>query len=196
VIVHGVALGSEDLPLFKSCGSSLVWCPNSNLFTLGQTLSTEVLQSGIPVALGSDSALTAGGDLLDEIQTAAHYVNLSRVYDMVTSEAARILRLDAGQGIIREGGIADLLVVRSLHRVPAANLPGLYPELVFLKGKLKLVSASLAKELRLDNLPEFESIEIEGRGKWFVKGRVRSLLATTKAVLGENVCLADRRILT
>jgi cytosine/adenosine deaminase-related metal-dependent hydrolase len=195
VVVHGVALRSEDLPLFRSCGSSLVWCPSSNLFTLGQTLSTDVLHSAIPIALGSDSALTASGDLLDEVQTATHYVNLTKVYGMVTGEAARILRLDEGQGTIREGGVADLLVVRSADRSPAANLPRLYPELVFLRGKLKLISASLATELKMDNLPEFESIEVEDRGKWFVKGRVRSFLAATKAVLAENVCLAGRKII-
>ena len=195
VLVHGVAINSEDVDVLRSAGASLIWCPSSNLFTLGQTLSPEVLHSGVPIALGSDSALTAGGDLIDEIELASHYVNLGRVYGMVTGEAARILRLGEGQGMIQEGGFADLLVVHAQNSTPAAALAGLRPELVFLKGQLKLISASLASHLRLNDLPGFEPVEIEGRGKWLVEAKVRSFVAATQRVLGEDFCLAGRRVI-
>lgn len=195
VLVHGVALGSEELTFLKNCGASLVWCPTSNLFTLGQTLSAETLNSGIPIALGSDSALTARGDLRDEIECAVRYVDPARVYGMVTGAPARILRLTAGQGIIQEGSFADLLVVRAQGDSPASALSGLHPEMVFLKGRLKLISAALAADLGMNDLPEFEAIEIEGRGKWLVKASVRSSVALTESVLGTGAFLAGRRVI-
>jgi len=69
ILVHAVALGSRELRLAKQRGAALVWCPSSNLFLLGRTLNG-ALSSGIPIALGSDSAITAKGDLLDEIRVA------------------------------------------------------------------------------------------------------------------------------
>src|SRR5437764_2274279 len=38
VLVHGVAIRTEDLDLIRSRGTSLIWCPSSNLFTLGRTV--------------------------------------------------------------------------------------------------------------------------------------------------------------
>jgi cytosine/adenosine deaminase-related metal-dependent hydrolase len=70
VIVHGVALASQDWELVRQRGSGLVWCPSSNLFTLGKTLDLNSLPAGLEVALGNDSPLTAAGDLLDEIRFA------------------------------------------------------------------------------------------------------------------------------
>jgi cytosine/adenosine deaminase-related metal-dependent hydrolase len=70
VIVHGVALLSQDWELVRRRGARVVWCPSSNLFTLGKTLDLDLLPSGIEVALGNDSPLTAAGDLLDEMRFA------------------------------------------------------------------------------------------------------------------------------
>ncbi len=70
VIVHGVALVSQDWELVRQRGTRVVWCPSSNLFTLGKTLDVDSLPSGIEVVLGNDSPLTAAGDLLDEIRIA------------------------------------------------------------------------------------------------------------------------------
>ena len=74
VIVHGVALASQDWELVRQRGSRLVWCPSSNLFTLGKTLDLGSLPSGLEVALGNDSPLTAAGDLLDEIRFASDLI--------------------------------------------------------------------------------------------------------------------------
>ena len=70
VIVHGVALEAEDWKTLGERGVGLIWCPSSNLFTLGKTLDLDLLRSKTRVALGSDSPLTAQGDFLDEIHFA------------------------------------------------------------------------------------------------------------------------------
>src|SRR5438045_3135965 len=58
VLTHAVGLNKPGLTLARERGASVIWCPSSNLFLMGRTLSTGTLRSGIPVALGSDSALT------------------------------------------------------------------------------------------------------------------------------------------
>jgi cytosine/adenosine deaminase-related metal-dependent hydrolase len=195
VIVHGVALESEELRLVKRRSVSVVWCPSSNCFTLDRTLSSEVIQSNIPIALGSDSALTAAGDFVDELRFAHRYVDLSRLYRMATTEAARILRLNAGEGDICPGRVADLVVVKDEGQSPAEALLSLRPELILVNGRIKLFSPGMADRLKLWSLPGFEAIELEGRGRWFIECRVSVLLERAKRVLGEDFRLAGKKVI-
>ena len=61
ILVHAVGLDKAGLALARRRKASIVWCPSSNLFLLGRTLDAKVRGSGIEVALGSDSAVTAAG---------------------------------------------------------------------------------------------------------------------------------------
>lgn len=178
VIVHGVALDENGVALLKRRGASLVWCPTSNLFTLGRTLPGHVLESGIRVALGTDSALTGRGDLIDEIAAAVQILPPEQVYAMVTSTAARLLRLDSGEGAIAEGGVADLLIVRDRGRRPAEALAELRPEAVMVNGRMKLISAGLADRFAIEHL---RPLEVAGRGRFFVDCDTRALLAASGA---------------
>jgi hypothetical protein len=115
---------------------------------------------------------------------------------MVTTEAARVLHLTTGEGRIQDGGVADLVVVRANGDAPPSDLLGARPELVFLKGRLMLISDHAARELRLKDLEDYQPIEIEGRGKWLVKANIRWLTDTTKEILGERIYLSGRRVIT
>jgi len=202
VIVHGVALTKQDWELVRHRGARLVWCPSSNLFTLGKTLDLSLLPADLDVALGSDSPLTAAGDLLDEIRFAyelkdsrqippyqggqvpqarggclpgntppispgghppqahaclplqkgeslssATSLYPAQLYSMVTTCAARLMRLDQGEGTIVEGGIADLIAVKNTESSPAERLVQLAAvdiELVVVGGEVMLASTLLA----------------------------------------------------
>lgn len=189
VIVHAVA---ADMDLIRRRRASIVWCPSSNLFVLGQTLSTGSLRCGVPITLGTDSALTAQGDLADEI--AAARIAPEEAYAMVTERAARILRLSGGVGTIRHRGVADLIAVRDRGKTPAAALAGLSPELVFVGGELKLASPAVAARLPSSERDRLQPIELEGRGRFLVAADVQSLYADTAAVLGRDFRLAGRRV--
>ena len=68
VLVHAVGIDDGGWEVVRRSGASVVWCPRSNLFTLGRTLDPKQLEEkGIRLTIGTDSPLTAGGDLLDEI---------------------------------------------------------------------------------------------------------------------------------
>ena len=47
VLIHAVGFCANGWELIRQIGVSVIWCPRSNLFTLGRTLSQEVLASGI-----------------------------------------------------------------------------------------------------------------------------------------------------
>ena len=177
VLVHAVALSGRGLRLAKQRGAALIWCPSSNLFLLGRTLNG-ALSCGIPVALGSDSAVTAKGDLLDELRVARRYLPASRLYSMVTTDAARILRLPHGFGAIVPGGPADLIAIADGGKEPAESLlRARRPEWVIIGGKVKLTTHPS---------PRLHRLSVEGRGTVFVSATVPRLT---------DVRLAGRRVL-
>ncbi|HEY7392878.1 MAG TPA: amidohydrolase family protein, partial [Bryobacteraceae bacterium] len=192
-IVHGVALDGEGIALMRQRRSSLVWCPTSNCFTLGRTIAPDVFQSAIPVVLGTDSALTADGDMADELRAALRYTNASRLYEMVTERSAKVLRLPLGWGRIQEGGPADLLAVRDLGGSPADALAALDPELVLVGGRIRMIAPALTKRFNLHKL-RLEPIAIEGRGVRLVACNVRALMRAASAAIGGDIRLAGKRV--
>ena len=196
VLIHGVGIDCESLKLLQRRGVALVWCPSSNLFTLSQTVRCVVLRSGIPVGLGTDSALTCHDDLAGEINIArqASCLSAEEIYPMVTTQAASILQLRRGEGEIRERGIADLLVVADSGQNPAEALQDFCPSMVILGGKIQLVSKNMAGRIDPKLIRNFQRVELGGRGVWFVNMDISSLHAATEAVIGPDFRLAGRTV--
>ena len=163
VLVHGVGITCSDVPLLKGANTSLVWCPTSNHFTLNRSLDTGVLNSGIPVALGSDSAMTADGDLLDELRVAHRRVDAHRLYTMVTSEPARMLKLPVGFGQICQRWPSRLVSHARRGQTPAVTLLESYPELVIIGGRMQLVSSDFARLCPASILNSLQPFEVEGQ---------------------------------
>lgn len=196
VLVHAVALDGPGCDLIRTRRASIVWCPSSNRFTVGQTLKLNFLGSGVPIALGSDSSLTSMGDLIDEIAIARRSSGLGTdaLYEMVTRQAARILRLRNGEGGIRTGGVADLLIVRDRGQCPADSLLRLRPELVLARGVIQLISPRLARQLPASLRSSLHPIELGYRGRWLVNVDVRKLYDETTAILGGEIRLGGKRV--
>jgi cytosine/adenosine deaminase-related metal-dependent hydrolase len=187
VMAHAVAVVGSGLHLLKQRGASILWCPSSNLFLLKRTLNRSTLESGAPIAIATDSPLTAKGDLLDEIRVAHKSSGLaaSRIYDMVTETPARILKLPRRR--------ADWVAIRSSGRSPCeALLRASRPELVVVRGKLRLISAELARQARL---PRFERLHVEGRGEFLVDADIARLRKSAERFLGNTFRLGGKRVL-
>ena len=202
VLVHGVALGRRGLRLAREKGASLIWCPSSNLSILGQTLNRAVLDSGIRVALGTDSAMSGQGCLLEELRIArsARRVPASRLYGMVTRDAAEIMRLRLGEGSLSQGGVADLVVVRDRGGTPAATLPGLRAEeieMVMVGGEVKLSSPGMADRLPALVRRVLHPIVTEGRERRqaFLAVDVRRLCREVEMAMGQ-VVLSGKKMLS
>ncbi|HZQ52955.1 MAG TPA: amidohydrolase family protein [Bryobacteraceae bacterium] len=194
VIVHGVAFSREEIALMEKRKASLVWCPSSNLFTLGRTVDPQVFKSRIPIALGTDAAITAAGDMYDELSIASGMVSPARLYGMVTSEAAAVLKLPSTYGSIQNGASADLVVLRDIGASPADTLLRAHPEMVIAGGRIRLLSLDMATHLRLTGNPRLQPIDVENRGRYLLPLDVHALFQETKQVLGQEIRLAGKAV--
>lgn len=186
-IVHGVGLTARSLQLMRRRGSALVWCPTSNLNLFGRTVSRTVLRSGIPLALATDSALSSHADLLDELAVARRYVPASSLFELVTVQPARILRLPERR---------DWIAVRSTSPDPIAALCSGSVSLVVVGGRVRLISPELAKQLPPGRHRGFQPLAVEGRDPVLVDADVRNLVRTAKRHLGAVIRLAGKRVLS
>ncbi len=199
VLVHGLALDDEGVGLARERGASLIICPSSNSF-LFERLPDLSLLSGIEkIAIGSDSPLTAVGDLLDEVRFATCFNGIppSAAYQMVTTAPAAILRLEDAAGSIKEFGLGDLIAVRDTGQYPEDRMQTLSMtdiELVVIGGRVQLASEAIFKHLPTSAKHGLEPLSIDGTIRW-LRAPVRALLREAEAVLGSGeVRLASRRI--
>jgi cytosine/adenosine deaminase-related metal-dependent hydrolase len=196
VLIHAIGLDRSDLELIKARRSGIIWCPSSNLSIYGRTLAADALHSGVNIALGTDSAMTAQTDLIGEIAVARAASNLdaASLYEMVTTRAASLLRLRDGQGEIREGGVADLIAVRDRGQTPATALDSMTPELVMVAGAIRLITPRLLRRLGCGHVRPRHSVTLEDRGRWFTDIDIPSLHEETVGALGTDYRLAGRRV--
>jgi cytosine/adenosine deaminase-related metal-dependent hydrolase/ubiquinone/menaquinone biosynthesis C-methylase UbiE len=191
VLVHGLALDEAGAKLLNDRGAALVICPTSNNFLFHQTHKPEQCQSIHRLALGSDSPLTADGDLLDELRFAHHSCRLDtdQLFRMVTDQASRILRLRSGEGSLRVGSVADVFAVRHQRAGdPAKILASLSwrdVELVLLGGQVRLVSEELRTRLPLQLRQGLTPLQVEDKITW-LRGPVLPMLEAAEAILGEG----------
>ena len=172
VFIHAVGFREEGWRLIRKAGASIVWCPSSNLFTLGRTISGEVLASGVPIALGTDSSLTAEGDLLDELRIA-----LALGLGYSGRQTARTLRLPQQPN--------DWIAA------PAFGEP---PELVVIGDRIHLIGPRLARSLPARVCRELYPLGIETRPSVLVRWNVPRMIEDAAAYLGEDIRLAGRKV--
>lgn len=194
-IVHGTALGDPGFSLMAQNGMSLVWSPRSNVFLYGGgvdfTKTTDIplaLSKGINVALAPDWSMGGSQNLLDELRFAdmldnAAWGNLltpQMLTQMVTTNAAKALGLDAKIGSIEAGKKADLLVIGGDPCMPYDALLATTPVEVrlVLVGGVPLYGDAALKPLGPAN-PGCEDLDVCGAAK-FVCVAAPSLSPTDK----------------
>ena len=197
VLVHGLALDDAGVALMQARQASLIVCPSSNQFLFGMLPNMDLLGTIDHVALGSDSPITAAGDLLDEIRFAIDYCGITsdRAYRMVTETSATILRLKDGEGVLNLSGAADLIAVRdtggdAAERLHALSIPGI--ELVIVRGRVQLASETVWKLLPPQVKQGLEPLWIDGIVRW-LRAPVNELLRKAEAVLGQNEVRLGRK---
>jgi cytosine/adenosine deaminase-related metal-dependent hydrolase len=199
VIVHGLAIDDEGAALLGQRGTSLVVCPSSNQFLFGTVPDMRRFDRIGHVALGSDSPLTADGDLLDEIRFAMRCCGVSpqRAYRMATEGPAAILRLREGEGSIRVDGRADLIAVRHAGCDAAERLRTLTAvdvEFVMIGGRVQLASETIFRRLPAAVTRELEPLWVDGAVRW-LRAPITELLTRAEEILGVgNVKLGGKPI--
>jgi len=198
LLVHCVGMTQKQWERVARSGAGIVWCPSSNLYTLGQTLTSDRVSNFPNIALGTDSPLSAEGDLLDEIRLAHGQLGVPapNLYDLVTSQTARLLRLKRGEGDLQSGFKADLIVSCDRGLTPAETLVQLSwrdIDLVMENGRLTLLSASLAERVPYALRTGMESIFVDGVER-LVRVPVRQLWHETSMHLGRPPAIGGREI--
>jgi 5-methylthioadenosine/S-adenosylhomocysteine deaminase len=147
VVIHGSALGREQLGHMKDAGAKLVWSPQSNLRLYGETtLAADALDLGLTIGLGADWLPSGSQSLLHEMKVARRELlrqgadpPARRLVEMVTSDAARIAGLGDELGSLSPGRPADLVVLERRVDDPYENMldadPG-WVQLVMIDGDL------------------------------------------------------------
>ena len=199
VIVHGLAVDSEGADLMKNRDVSLVICPSSNQLLFGKLPSQEIFERIPQVALGSDSPLTAEGDLLDEVRFVIRMcgVEPALAWRMVTERAASVLQMQSGEGFLKPSAPADLVAIRDsggeaqdrLSTLSAADI-----ELVITGGQVMLASPGIVDRLPASYRAGLEPLWIEDSLRW-LRAPINWLLQQAESVLGQNeVRLGGRRV--
>jgi cytosine/adenosine deaminase-related metal-dependent hydrolase len=197
VLVHATAATEAQIQKIRKRNASVVWCPSSNLYTLGRTISADTLRPLRSTSLGTDSALTAAGDLVDELDVARGQCGLSasEAYVFVTVNPARALQLRRGEGCIRENGVADLLAVRDTGQTPADALTNLRPELVLKAGRVMLVSERFSRQRGVPGSKTgMHWLDVKTRGRALVRANVPDLYASAREFLGAEIRLAGKLV--
>jgi cytosine/adenosine deaminase-related metal-dependent hydrolase len=118
VIVHGIALRSEDLPRLAEAGAAVVWCPEASRHLYGAVADVAALRgAGIRIGLGSDSAATGARDALSNLAAARREGAYSDddLLALASAQSGEVARLPAGR--LEAGAPSDLLAVTSIERL-------------------------------------------------------------------------------
>ncbi len=174
VAVHGVGMDESGIEAFRASGAALVWCPTSNLFLFGRTAAPMLLRDGLDVLLGSDSLLTAQGDLLDELRFARCLGLLSdrRLEEAVGVVAARRLGIPAPS--LNAGTPADLVLLSK----PLLDASAEDVELVIAGGTPRLAKPELQPLLQRI-FPKGCRMAIGSLERW-INGEASSLLRNSE----------------
>lgn len=141
-LVHATRAEPRELEMMARTGVSVAHCPRSNARLLAGVAPVHTMRRlGIPVVLGTDSAVSAGNlDLWEELrfaalaQRAVSYAAAPTWRDwvrMATLDAAQVFGLEAHIGSLEVGKRADIIAVRT-HRLAYASMPDPYAALVLI----------------------------------------------------------------
>ncbi len=199
VLVHGLAIDNAGVERLMARKTSLIICPTSNYFLYGRLPDLSVLGRIEHLALGSDSPLTAAGDLLDEIRFAIRTCGISpcNAYDMVTRAPAAILRLEHAEGAIAESGVADLIAVRDTGAHAANRMENLSMEdveFVMIAGRVQLASPAVLERIPHSARQGLEPLSLDGVIRW-LRAPVNDLLQAAEDVLGKGEVRLGKRVI-
>ncbi|WP_263418236.1 methyltransferase domain-containing protein [Terriglobus albidus] len=171
ILVHALAVTPQMITSLIEAGVGLIFCPSSNEFLFGTVPAAALIEDFENAALGSDSPLTACGDLLDEAAfvMARYDLPAARLYSLLMENPATMLRLTDGQGKIQIDGRADLIAVPDRGLSPAETLRHLTWQdvhFVMRNGVVQLVAEELVHILQPSELSAFTGIQVDGRRRW------------------------------
>lgn len=185
VLIHGIALSDDDINLLSRHKCSVVWCPVSNLYMFEKTAPVKkLLEKGVNVVLGTDSPMSGSINIFEEFQVAREYYQAAYgeslderlLVEMVTTNAAKAFHRN-DIGVIKEGALADLLVIDGNSRDPWSSVVEMnYANimLVVVDGKPSFADPQLLPLFEALDTP-YQKVRVAGVKK-IIAGDVLSVL--------------------
>ena len=125
IIVHGIALTETEIKKIGKAGTSVCWCPDSNMFLIGETLAADkCLEYNVNLLLGTDSTMSGGINIFSEIRSAKRifpHIPTAEILKMVTDNARKALFLSPNYGSLNEVN-SELLLLKKKNDDPLENL--------------------------------------------------------------------------
>lgn len=182
IAVHAVHVTRAEIELLAAHGCHVAHCASSNLkLAAGHAPISALLQAGVNVGLGSDSAASNNRlDLLGELRLAALLGKLGAsdaaavpahvALEMATINAARALGLDAKIGSLEKGKRADITAID----LSAPELAPCYHPLsniAYAAGREHVSHVWVEGQLRVQNgeLTSLDQAEIGARAEYWRK---------------------------
>jgi cytosine/adenosine deaminase-related metal-dependent hydrolase len=131
LLVHCLALSDGDIKKLSGAGASVCWCPASNMRMFNVTTKIrKMIRAGVNICIGTDSSATGSINLLEELRYArdlyrrlyGEELSAKTLFNMVTVNAARALRIGDQTGVLEKGKRADLLLLKARRDDPYENL--------------------------------------------------------------------------
>ena len=131
LLIHGIALTKDQIKECADAGTSICWCPDSNYYLIGETLDIDAcLEYGVNIVLGTDSTMSGGINLLEEIRFAHQkfpHIPMKEIYKMISTNAVNALKLTDEYGTIEEK-TSNLLLIKKQDEDPFRNILKTYME--------------------------------------------------------------------
>jgi 5-methylthioadenosine/S-adenosylhomocysteine deaminase len=130
-VIHGVALTPDQIRELARGGVGFVWSPHSNFELYGKTADIlTAVDSKMTIALAPDWSPTGSAGMLDELGYAYRYslgalggaIPESTLVQMVTTNPAKLAKIDADLGSIEPGKMADFLIMKRQGRTAYQSL--------------------------------------------------------------------------
>ncbi|MDR3020065.1 MAG: amidohydrolase family protein [Treponema sp.] len=131
LFVHCIAFSDNDIKKVAKAGASVSWCGFSNMFMFNVTAKVrKMLKAGVNLTIGTDSSATGSANLLAEIKFDRElYQKLygedlpaKKIFEMMTTNAAKAFRMQDKIGGLEEGKLGDILVLKAKDDDPYENI--------------------------------------------------------------------------
>lgn len=131
VLIHGLSYSMEDIRNIARHNANHVWCPISNYYMFEKVAKVkEMRELGVNVAIGTDSPMSGGVNLLEEMRFGkriykeiySEELEDKTLFEMATINGARAFKIDHYTGTLEPGKIADMLVLKDIGTDPYSAL--------------------------------------------------------------------------
>jgi len=198
LLIHCIGFSDSDIEKVAKSGASVSWCGFSNRFMFNVTAKIrKMIKAGINVTIGTDSSATGSANLLEEMkfdrklyrEMYGEDLPAKKMFEMVTANAAKAFWMQDRIGVLEEGKLGDILVLRAKEDDAYENLLSASMkdvQLLVLAGKPIYGEERFASLFGLpgNNLPEsYTRIQV-GKRSMFVAGDPAGLYREVRRKVG------------